>query len=102
MYLAEMPYCYLVGNGMTRGWSPIDPLENYFLDDLSEPVDPGARNYHYHSGQFGSDRLRVARRVIEFNGAIRAALPEKHADLLLGEDRGDTPISSIADLAPAI
>ena len=99
MFLAEMPYRYLVRNGMTRGWSPIDLLENYFLDDPADPVEPLARNYHCHSGQFGSGRLRGARKVIEFNEAIRKALHEKYANMLVGGgERGNALSSRIADL----
>jgi hypothetical protein len=99
MLMSEMATMYLVRNGVRIGWGEVDRLEHYFPDKIADTLDPEARCLHAHSGLFGRDRLRVARRVVEFNRAIRSVLTQKEADLMLGTDPPDVEIHDLAQLS---
>jgi hypothetical protein len=98
MFMAEMCYCYLIRNGFAPCWSALGPLEHYYPTTQDQPINLDAKCLHAHSGLFGSDRLRVARSVREFNRAIRSVLPEREADRLLGGVVADVDLGDIKRL----
>jgi hypothetical protein len=96
----ELAYLYMIKNGLCPGYTPTHPLEHYWMTDpFAETVDLDARNYHVHSGHFDpTKRLEIARRVIEFNRAIKVSLGDKHANTLFGDKLPDVPFTEMRRL----